>query len=213
MAGTKPVDLTGVEPRGLRFLVLEGFAAEALRPAPRRALEAALDRLAAAGMRIERADLPVAAEISALTPSLFPTEGYARWGEAIEANPGVMFAQIRERFRAGRDVPAVRYLRDRARMLELRRVWAASVQGHDAVLLATSPILPPDAARLLADDDYYVTENLLALRNTRLANLLGLPSVTLPAGVPSCGLMAMGRAGEDGALLRTARALELALGR
>ena len=37
----------------------------------------------------------------------------------------------------------------------------------------TSPILPPDANRLMTDNDYYVTENLLALRNTRIGNLMG----------------------------------------
>jgi aspartyl-tRNA(Asn)/glutamyl-tRNA(Gln) amidotransferase subunit A len=48
------------------------------------------------------------------------------------------------------------------------------VAGFDAVLVPTSPILPPDAGRLMTDDAYYVTENLLALRNTRIGNLMGL---------------------------------------
>ncbi len=35
-------------------------------------------------------------------------------------------------------------------------------------------------AHLLADDDYYTKRNLLALRNTRLGNLLTLCALTVP---------------------------------
>ena len=40
-------------------------------------------------------------------------------------------------------------------------------------LLPTAPILPPNVERLMTDQEYYVTENLLALRNTRIGNLMG----------------------------------------
>ena len=52
-------------------------------------------------------------------------------------------------------------------------------------VFGTTPILPPDLNRLINDHDYYVTENLLALRNTRIGNLMGLTALTLPTGVPS----------------------------
>ena len=74
-----------------------------------------------------------------------------------------------------------------------------------------APILPPEIARLESDAAFVASENLLALRNTRIGNLMGLPAITLPTGRPACGLMAMGRAGDDRRLLRTAAALEAAL--
>ena len=78
-------------------------------------------------------------------------------------------------------------------------------------LSPTSPILPPNAARLLSDEGYYATENLLTLRNTRIGNLFGLPALTLPTGVPSTGIMLMGHPGGEERLLRLGAAAEAAL--
>ena len=72
-------------------------------------------------------------------------------------------------------------------------------------------ILPPDAARLMTDDGYYVTENLLALRNTSIGNLMGGCALTLPTSQPSCGISFMCAAGREEKLLRIGAAAELAL--
>jgi aspartyl-tRNA(Asn)/glutamyl-tRNA(Gln) amidotransferase subunit A len=79
------------------------------------------------------------------------------------------------------------------------------------VLCPTSPILPPNLKRLGSDHDYYVTENLLALRNTRIGNLMGLCALSLPTGVPSCGLQLMAPPNTEEALLRVGVAAEAAL--
>ena len=71
--------------------------------------------------------------------------------------------------------------------------------------------LPPNVARLLADPEFFAAENLLALRNTRVANLMGLCALTLPTGAPSCGLMAMAGPGQEARLLRVGAALERSL--
>ena len=52
---------------------------------------------------------------------------------------------------------------------------------------------------------------MLALRNTRIGNLLGLPAITLPTGHPACGLMMMGHAGKDLQLLVAAASAEASL--
>jgi len=83
--------------------------------------------------------------------------------------------------------------------------------GYDAVLMPAAPNLPPDRARLIRDPDYYVTENLLTLRNTRVGNLMGLCAMTLPTGVPSCGLMLCGKPFQEERLLRVAAAVEAVL--
>ena len=63
----------------------------------------------------------------------------------------------------------------------------------------------------MTDADYYVSENLLGLRNTRIANLFGLCALTLPTGVPSAGLMLMGVPNGEERLLRLGAAAEAAL--
>ncbi|MEO1378972.1 MAG: amidase, partial [Pseudomonadota bacterium] len=97
------------------------------------------------------------------------------------------------------------------RLDALRSSWALRVAGYDAVILPTAPILPPDADRLMVDEDYYIAENLLALRNTRVGNLLGLCAITLPTGVPSCGLMLFGKPFREKALLNIAKTFKDAL--
>jgi hypothetical protein len=88
----------------------------------------------------------------------------------------------------GRAVTAVDYVAAWRRLEAIRRLWADRTAVFDAVLVPTSPILPPDANRLMTDDAYYVTENLLALRNTRIGNLMGVCALTLPTSQPSCGI-------------------------
>ncbi|MDO5706433.1 MAG: amidase family protein, partial [Paracoccus sp. (in: a-proteobacteria)] len=125
--------------------------------------------------------------------------------------PELMHKPILERFRGGKAISAPDYIAGWEALNRCREKWAAGTAGFDAVLLPTVPILPPDAERLTQDEDYFVHANLLTLRNTRIANLLGLPAISLPTASPGCGIMAMGAAGGDLALLRTAAALEQAL--
>ena len=79
------------------------------------------------------------------------------------------------------------------------------------MLLPTVPILPPATQRLMTDGSEFVRANLLTLRNTRIANLLGLPAITLPTGHPACGISLLGHAGQDRHLLRVAAGAEAAL--
>ena len=63
----------------------------------------------------------------------------------------------------------------------------------------------------MSDHDYYVTENLLSLRNTRVGNLMGAASLTLPTGVPSTGIMFVTPPNSEEFLLRLGAAAEAAL--
>ena len=211
LAGGPAPDLRGETLAGKRLLVLETTALDDLRREPAAAFDQSLTRLAAAGARIERLAAPEVTEAMALAGTLFTAEAYGLWRDTIEAAPDKMFSRILDRFRLGGTILAVDYVAAWRRLEALREIWAQRVAGADAVILPTSPILPPDAARLMNDDAYYVTENLLALRNTRIGNMLGLCVLTLPAGEPSCGISLMGPAGDEARLLRLGAAAERAL--
>ncbi|QYK41605.1 MAG: amidase [Paracoccaceae bacterium] len=212
LEGRVAPDLTGASLRGARLAVLDTVAMDDLRDAPGTGFDTASDRLSRAGARIDRLAAPEVAEAMGLAGALFTAEAYGLWRDRIEFAPGLMFPRILDRFRAGGAVSAADYVSGWRRLEELRAAWAARVAGYDAVILPTAPILPPDAKRLLEDDGYYVTENLLALRNTRIGNLMGSAAVTLPTGQPSCGLMMMAGPGHEERLLRLAAAAERALG-
>ena len=98
-------------------------------------------------------------------------------------------------------------------MLECaRQVWFETTAGFDAVLMPTTANLPPKMARLQTEEEYYKMANLLTLRNTRIGNLMGVSALTLPTGMPSCGMMLIGKANGEAHLLRLGAAAETVLG-
>lgn len=212
LEGGRPADLRGASLRGARLMVLETAALDDLREAPGKAFEAAARKLEAAGAALVRARVPAVAEALALSPILFSAEAYGLWKSEIEAAPEKMFPPILERFRSGAAFSAPDFVAAWRSLARLRAAYAGATAGFDAVILPSAPNLPPDAARLLGDREYYVAENLLTLRNTRIGNLMGLASLTLPTGTPSCGLMFFAAPMQEARLLRLAAAAEAALG-
>lgn len=209
--GSPAQNLTGASLHGKRFLILETVAFDDIRAEPLAGFEQAVAQIAAAGAVIERGTIDVVEEAMQLSGLLFPTEAYGTWRHVIEANPDVMFPPILERFRAGGSVTAVDYMDGWRRLQMYRADYLAATAGYDAVILPTAPILPPNMSQLLNDEDYYVTENLLALRNTRIGNLMGLTGLTLPTGVPSTGLLIQTPPNTEGQLLRLGAAIEAVL--
>ena len=207
----KPADLNGTSLSNARFLILDTVALDELRPRPALGFEDSLSRLSRAGAQLAHADIPEVAEAMALAGILFTAEAYGIWGKTIEAAPEKMFPRILERFRSGASIKAADYVAAWRRLHEIRQIWAEKTAGYDAVLLPTSPILPPNAHRLMTDDGYYVSEYLLALRNTRIGNLMGLCALTLPTAQPSCGISFMAGPGQEERLLRIGSAAERAL--
>jgi len=211
LEGGKAADLRGASLEGMRFAALQTVVMDDLREGPEAAHAEALVRLRDAGAVIQEIAVPEVDAAMALSPVLFTGEAYGLWRDEIEAAPEKMFAPIRERFRGGAAFSAADYVAGWRKLEGLRAAWHARVAGYDAVLMPAAPNTPPDHDRLMRDADYYVTENLLTLRNTRVGNLMGLCAVTLPTGVPSCGLMLCGTPFGEERLLRVAAAAETAL--
>lgn len=211
LEGRKPADLAGSSLSGSRLAVLETVALDDLRDRPAKGFDDALTRLGRAGAQISRIAAPEIIEAMQLAGILFTAEAYGIWATTIEAAPEKMFPRILERFRSGATIAAADYVAGWRRLETIRANWADLTAGFDAILLPTSPILPPDAHRLMTDNAYYVTENLLALRNTRIGNLMGGCVLTLPTAQPSCGISIMAGPGQEERLLRLGTAAERAL--
>ncbi len=209
--GQPMADLRGTTLDGARLLLLETSALDDLRPAVASGFDDALGRLTAAGATVTRAKVPEVAEALSMSGVLFSAEAYGLWRDVIEAQPELMFPRILERFRSGGNYSAADYVAAWKRLADLRQRWASQVAGYDAVILPTTPILPPNTDRLMTDAGYYVTENLLALRNTRIGNLFGLCGLTLPTGVPSVGVMFLAPPMAEERLLRLGQAAERVL--
>ncbi len=211
LEGSAPPDLRGVSLAGTRLMVLETIAMNDLEPEPAAGFESAVERLQAAGARIDRHKAPLVTEAMDLAGILFTSEAYGTWGRQIEAAPDKVFAAVRERFQAGAAHSAADYVAAWQRLDAIRAEWDAATAAYDAVILPTAPILPPKIADLQADTDYFVARNLLALRNTRIGNLMGGAVLTLPTGVAATGLSLMVPPMQEHRLLRLGAAAEAAL--
>ena len=211
MENRRAPDLEGTSLSGARLMVLETVALDDLRERPARGFDDALARLARAGAKITRGGLPELSEAMSLTSTLVTAEAYGIWGPTVETAPEKMFPRILERVRAGADVKASDYVAAWRRLRVIRDLWAEISAGYDAVILPTAAILPPDANRLMTDFDYYISENLLSLRNTRIGNLMDVCALTLPTAEPSCGISFMAGPMQEDRLLRLGIAAERAL--
>ena len=211
MEGRPAPDLRGASLKGRRLAVLKTLGLDELEDRPAQAFAGAVDQLSAAGAQIEEIEVPAVLDAFATSAVLFSGQAYGQWREVIEANPDLMYGEILARFRSGQTFSAPDLAAAQLQLEAARREYAAATAGYDAILLPTSPILPPNAKRLETDSDYYKRANLLALRNTRAGNLLGVSALTLPAGHPSCGIMFFGRPFDEAGLLRLGAAAEKAL--
>ena len=211
LEGRAPIDTTPGTLAGVRLASLQTVAQDDVEGAPAAGYNSAVERLEAAGAQVDRVALPEMEDAMALAPILYTSEAYGTWKAAIEANPEAVFREILERFRAGAQHGAADYVAAWQKLEKIRAIWAERMAPYAAVMCPTTPNMPPNVDRLMSDDAYYKTANLMTLRNTRIGNLMGLSALTLPTGLPSCGIMLMGKPMGEEALLRLGLAAEAAL--
>lgn len=205
-----------VAPGRLRVLVPDNVVFEDADPAVVANFEAALQRLADAGVAVERRPLPVLDEIRDL---------FARHGTLVAAEAYEVLAPLVDGPRAMEiDRRVVARARLGARIGQEDR--AALIAGRDRLIAAAGALLPegtllafptvacvaPRLAPLEADDETFFAVNGLVLRNTMLASFLDWCGVTIPSGTDADGMptgfLVSAPGGRDMALLAFARAIE-----
>lgn len=196
----------------LRFLVPTNYVLDGLDEQVTHAFERALERLELAGARIDRK--PVRA--FELIPPLLNAGGFSgaesAWWHAplIEKHRELYDPRILTRILAGTELRAADYVELLVRRREYQDAYAAELDGYDAALWPTVPIVAPPIAAVSAMDDYMRVNGEL-LRNPRVVNLLDGCALSLPVGAPGAppvGLMVAGQRNADERLLRIGRTLE-----
>ena len=167
-----------------------------------------IDKIIKSGARVEYRNISEIDSAFEISKTVFPAEAYGMWQHEIEKNPEKMFAPIRDRFRSGKNILAHEYVYSLQRLFELRMSFLEKVIGFDAILAPTSPIKPPSIRKLLDSHKFFTERNLLALRNTRMANSLNLCALTLPTETDFSGLMLMGRPNNEVDLMSIGLAIE-----
>lgn len=198
---------------GRRLLVPKTLMLDAMEPAVAAAFEHALSRLSAAGALIAEVSLPELGEVAALNaPGGFSAvEAFAVHRETMATRREAMDPRVAARVALGETVSAADYLR----MQQRRREWIARVtfglQGFDALVCPTVPIVAPPIDLLRASDDAFFKANGLLLRNTFAINYLDGCAFSIPCHRPGdlpVGLMLAAPANADAALASVALAAQ-----
>jgi len=198
---------------GLRLAVPTTLALDGMDEDVARAFEAALSSLSAAGARIDEIAVPEFAELAAINAKggFTAAEAWAWHRDLIERAGDKYDPRVVSRIRRGKDISAADYLE----LLAAREAWKAGVEarieGYDALLLPTVPVVAPAIADLSASDDVYYATNGLILRNPTLINFLDGAALSVPCHAPGeapVGLMIAGPAGSDRRILAIGMAVE-----
>lgn len=209
----RALPIEAVPLRGLRFAVPQSLMLDELDRAVATAFDRALQRIRDAGAEVVKIAWQSLNDIASLSqPGGFsPIEGYAAHHDRLARGANRIDPRVVARMMLGQGVSAQDYLA----MLDRRQAWIAAseqdLQGFDALLSPTVPLVAPDMDPLLADDDAFFRVNRLLLRNPSTINYLNGCSFSLPChpqGELPVGLMVSAPAGHDTALARVALAIE-----
>lgn len=202
--------------RGLRLAVPLTVALDGMDDHVARSFRAALDRLSAAGALVQELELPAFARLATINAKGGLTAAEAWWWHRdLIARAGAKYdPRVVSRILRGKEISAADYLD----VQQARSVWTAEVEraleGFDALVLPTVPVVAPKVAELAASDDAYFQANGLILRNPTLINFLDGAALSLPCHEPGTGpvgLMVAGPAMSDRRVLALGRAMEAVL--
>jgi aspartyl-tRNA(Asn)/glutamyl-tRNA(Gln) amidotransferase subunit A len=175
----------------LRVLVPETVVFDGCEPAVLANFEAAIDRLAKAGARVERRAMPALAAIA----ELIATHGHILGAEVLHLHQErlrgpdsarmdrrvVKRALMAEKMTA---VDLVEVLQTRARLIAETNAFLGDV----IVAFPTTPHVAMPIAPLEADDEVFFRSNAQTLRNTMLGNFLDWCGVAIPSGADADGM-------------------------
>ncbi|MDH6169777.1 aspartyl-tRNA(Asn)/glutamyl-tRNA(Gln) amidotransferase subunit A [Variovorax boronicumulans] len=198
--------------QGLRLAVPRTLMFDGIEPAVARAFERSVQALSAAGAQVVDITLAELAEIASINaPGGFsPVEASAVHRERFAAKREGFDARVAARIALGTEVRAADYIV----MQDRRRDWIGRVEhaleGFDALICPTVPIVAPPIASL-AEDAAFFQANGLLLRNTFAINFLDGCAFSLPCHAPDelpVGLMLSSVRGDDARLAAAALAME-----
>ncbi|WP_041946862.1 amidase [Variovorax paradoxus] len=215
IAGT-PLPVRRRPLQGLRLAVPRTLMFDGIEPAVAQAFDRAVSALSAAGAIVADVTLSELAEIAGINaPGGFsPVEASAVHRARIGAQRERFDPRVAARVDLGMSVGAADYIL----MQDHRREWIgrveAALEGFDALLCPTVPIVAPAIDALAADAEFFKANGLL-LRNTFAINFLDGCAFSLPchrAGELPVGLMLSSVCGDDARLAAVALAVEETLG-
>lgn len=212
----QPLDWPHKPLSAMRLAVPTSFMLDELEPMVAKAFERACRCLSAQGVQLVELSMPELAEIAQINQpgGLSSIEAYAAQRHRIEPDTSRIDPRVLLRMMQGKGVSAADYLA----LCDRRKAWQARMtqrlQGFDALICPTVPMVAPPIADLLHDDDVFFKTNRLLLRNPSVVNFWDGCAFSLPCHAPGelpMGLMLSAGHGQDAALAGLALLVEEAL--
>jgi aspartyl-tRNA(Asn)/glutamyl-tRNA(Gln) amidotransferase subunit A len=198
--------------KGMRLAVPTTIALDDLDEEVARTFERTLANLSRQGASIERIEVPEFHDVMVMNSKggFAAAESYA-WHRYLLTSKGDVYdPRVRVRIQRGEGISAADYID----ILNARRSFIARAEQrigpYDALVLPTTANTPPVIADL-ADDQAFTTQNLRALRNCTLINMLDGCAISLPAhreGEVPVGLMLAAAGGCDRRIFELAAGME-----
>jgi aspartyl-tRNA(Asn)/glutamyl-tRNA(Gln) amidotransferase subunit A len=211
-----PLPVAAVPLASLRLAIPHTLFLDDMEEPVAHAFERAVNALRSQGAQIESIAFDCVSQIGARSkPGGFsPVECWTAHRHRLQRSPSSVDPRVMTRVQLGQDVDAATY----ERFHLLRQEWIAlakqQMQGFDALICPTVPIVAPEMAPLLSDDDAFFKANRLLLRNPSMINYLNGCAWSLPIqaqGELPVGLMLSSYEHQDHHLAGVALAVEGAL--
>lgn len=201
---------------GMRLALPRTLMFDGIEPAVAKAFDRAVTRLSAAGAIIVEVTLAELSEIGQLNaPGGFsPIEAFAVHRARLARDRGAFDQRVAARIELGAPVSAHDYIALQDNRADWISRTESALEGFDALLCPTVPIVAPAIAALVASDEAFFKANGLLLRNTFAINFLDGCAFSLPCQAPGempVGLMLASVRDDDARLAGVALAVEQAL--
>ena len=202
--------------KGMKLAVPTTIVLDDLDDAVAQTFERALATLAREGASIERIEVPEFLDIGVMNTKggFSAAESYA-WHRYLIASKGDVYdPRVSVRILRGEGMSAADYVD----LLNARRSMIARIETriapYDAMVMPTTANTPPRIADLISDDKAFTAQNMRALRNPSLINMIDGCSISLPAerkGEVPVGLMLAAAGGSDRRIFELAAGMEEAI--
>ena len=212
----RSVKLLGKPLANCRFAIARTLMQDSLDNTVASAFERTLGLLRLSGAQIEEIAVNEISELTSInaTGGLSAAESYAWHRKLITAHQADYDPRVAMRILRGASMTAFDYID----LLAARADWITRMemrlQGFDAVLSPTVPMVAPAISSVLNDDTEFFRVNGLLLRNTSVVNMLDGCGISLPCHAPDelpVGLMLWHAAMHDDAVLDAALQIETLL--
>ncbi len=200
--------------RGLRIGVPETYYREHLDKEVSEALQSSLEVLQARGAILVKVEVPDMARIHAMTSMVLTVQAAAIHREWLETRPEDYADQVRARIEPGLSQLAVNYV-DAMRMQQAltEEYLQTCFAGCDVIHIPVFTVQTPTIASTTTGDTQTILNSISHLTYAnRAINYLGLPAMSVPAGLSSTAMplafQIVGRHFQEATLLKVADAYQ-----